>query len=187
MKADFDTQTEALGALLLAANAGDAAAYREFLLRLAPLVRGMARRGIRRIGTPAADLEDAVQETLLAIHLKRHTWREDQPIGPWIAAITRYKLIDLARKYGRRKEIELDENFDLATPETEEVALPEHEMSRLLDCVNETQRAIVRSVSIKGVSIREVASLLNMSEGAVRVALHRALKALAEAYRRLDA
>ena len=183
---DFDRQTEALGVLLQQANAGDASAYRSFLERLAPLVRNMARRGIGRIGTPLADLEDAVQETLLAVHLKRHTWREDQPIGPWIGAITRYKLIDLARKYGRRKEIELDETFDLATPEPEEPSLPEREMDRRLESVSETQRVIVRSISIKGVSIREVAGTMKMSEGAVRVALHRALKTLAEAYRRLE-
>jgi len=182
----FDTQTEALAVLLKKAKAGDALAYRSFFERLAPLVRGMARRGIGRVGTPMADLEDAVQETLLAVHLKRHTWREDQPIGPWIGAITRYKLIDLARKYGRRKEIELDETFDLATPEPEQPSLPEREMDRLLESVSETQRVIVRSISIKGVSIREVAGTMKMSEGAVRVALHRALKTLAEAYRRLE-
>lgn len=183
---DFDAQTDALGVLLQQANAGDAGAYRRFLERLAPLVRSMARRGIGRIGTPMADLEDAVQETLLAVHLKRHTWREDQPIGPWIGAITRYKLIDLARKYGRRKEIELDDNFEQAVPEPEEPSLPEPEMHRLLETVSETQRMIVRSISIKGVSIREVAGTMNMTEGAVRVALHRALKALAVAYRRLE-
>jgi len=182
----FDTQTEALAVLLKQANAGDAVAYRSFLERLTPLVRGMARRGISRIGTPLADLEDAVQETLLAIHLKRHTWREDQPIGPWIGAITRYKLIDLARKYGRRKEIELDETFELATPEPEEPSLPEHEMDRLLESISEAQRMIVRAISIKGMSIREVAGTMRMTEGAVRVALHRGLKALAEAYRRLE-
>lgn len=182
----FDAQLDALSMLLQQANAGDALAYRSFLEKLAPVVRAMARRGIHRIGTPAADLEDAVQETLLAIHLKRHTWRQDQPIGPWIASITRYKLIDLARKHGRRKEVELDETFDLATPEPEEPALPEHEMSRLLESVNETQRSIVRSVSIKGVSIRDVAVSMKMSEGAVRVALHRALRALAIAYRRSE-
>jgi RNA polymerase sigma-70 factor (ECF subfamily) len=182
----FDTHTDALAVLLKQANAGDTFAYRSFLELLAPLVRSLARRGIGRIGTPLADLEDAVQETLLAVHLKRHTWREDQPIGPWIGAITRYKLIDLARKYGRRREIELDETFELATPEPEEPSLPEREMDRLLESVSETQRVIVRSISIKGVSIREVAGTMNMTEGAVRVALHRALKALAEAYRRLE-
>jgi RNA polymerase sigma-70 factor (ECF subfamily) len=182
----FDMQTEALATLLKQANGGDVSAYRLFLEQLAPFVRGMARRGIGRIGTPLADLEDAVQETLLAIHLKRHTWREDQPIGPWIGAITRYKLIDLARKYGRRKEIELDEAFDWAAPEPEEPSLPEHELERLLESVSETKRVIVRSISIKGISIRQVADSMQMSEGAVRVALHRALKTLASAYRRLE-
>jgi len=185
MKA-IDEQADALGKLLQRANAGDAACYRLFLEKLAPLVRALARRGIGLIGTPLADLEDAVQETLLAVHLKRHTWLEDQPIGPWIGAITRYKLIDLARKYGRRKEIELDETFELAAPEPEEPLLPEREMNRLLDSLNETQRTIVRSISINGVSIREVAGTMKMTEGAVRVALHRGLKALAEAYRRLE-
>lgn len=183
---DFDLQTEALSVLLKKANDGDAFAYRSFLERLAPFVRGMARRGIGRIGTPLADLEDAVQETLLAVHLKRHTWDETQPIGPWIGAITRYKLIDLARKCGRRKEIKLDETFELAAPELEESSLSDHEVTRLLDTVSETQREIVRSISIKGVSIREVATTMNMTEGAVRVTLHRGLKALAEAYRRLE-
>jgi len=64
--------------------------------------------------------------------------------------------------------------------------LPEREMTRLLDSLNETQRTIVRSISINGVSIREVAGTMKMTEGAVRVALHRGLKALAEAYRRLE-
>ena len=183
----FDEQTKALADLLRKANAGDAACYRLFLERLTPFVRGMARRGIGRVGTPVADLEDAVQETLLAVHLKRHTWREDQPIGPWIGAITRYKLIDLARKYGRRKEIELDEHFELAAPEPDDPSLPDHEMNRLFASISDTQSTIVRSISIKGISIREVAGTLNMTEGAVRVALHRGLKALADAYRRLEA
>jgi RNA polymerase sigma-70 factor (ECF subfamily) len=182
----FDEQTEALASLLRQANAGNVACYRMFLEKLTPFVRGMARRGIGRIGTPLADLEDAVQETLLAIHLKRHTWREDQPIGPWIGAITRYKLIDLARKYGRRKEIELDEHFELAAAEPDDHVLPDREMDRLLSSIGETQRTIVQSISIKGISIREVAGMMNMTEGAVRVALHRGLKALADAYRRLE-
>lgn len=182
----FDTQTEALAVLLKQANAGSDSAYRLFLERLTPLIRGVARRAIGRIGAPPADLEDAVQETLLAIHLKRHTWREDQPIGPWIGAITRYKLIDLARKSGRRKEVEWDDTFEQAAPEPEEPSLPEHVMDRLLDHVSETQRMIVRSISIKGISIREVAGSMQMSEGAVRVALHRALKTLASAYLRIE-
>lgn len=180
----FEKRIEALAMLLKQANSGDISAYRLFLEHLAPVVRGMAKRMIFRIGAPISDLEDAVQETLLAIHLKRHTWLEDQPIKPWIGAITRYKLIDIARKYGRRQEIQIDDTFDYAAPEPENFMLEGQEMDRLFGCISEKQRMIVKSISLKGMPISEVAATMNMSEGAVRVALHRALKALALAYRR---
>ena len=128
---EFDIQIENLALLLNQANAGDTKAYQQFLQQLAPMVRRIARRSISRIGTPSADLEDAVQETLLAVHLKRHTWRQDQPIGPWIGAITRYKLIDLARRHGKRKEIELDDTFERTASEPEEFELPEQMMNQL--------------------------------------------------------
>lgn len=180
----LDDEKDELARLLKLANAGDRAAYRLFLERLAPFIRGTALHVMRRIGTPQADFEDAVQETMLAIHLKRHTWKPDQPIGPWLFAITRYKLIDYARKYGRRKEAELTEDFDLAAPEPEEPPFTETEITRLLGTIGARQRDIVTSISLKGATIRDVANQFKMSEGAVRVALHRGLKALAEAYRR---
>ena len=180
----LDDKKEELAQLLKLANAGDRAAYRLFLERLTPFIRGTALHVMRRIGTPQADLEDAVQETMLAIHLKRHTWHEDQPIGPWLFAITRYKLIDFARKHGRRKEAELGDDFDLAAPEPEEPALTETEMNRLLNKIGMQQRSVVTAISLKGATIRDVALELKMTEGAVRVALHRGLKALAEAYQR---
>ena len=65
--------------LMRAANAGDQAAYQRLLLSMAPWLRAIARRGLARWGD--ADAEDVVQETLLAIHLKRHTWDETRPSG----------------------------------------------------------------------------------------------------------
>jgi RNA polymerase sigma-70 factor (ECF subfamily) len=62
-----------------AALAGDERAYREFLRRAASLVRGFARRKITQGGV---DPEDVVQETLLALHVKRHTWRTDAAVEP---------------------------------------------------------------------------------------------------------
>src|SRR5436853_548694 len=70
--------------LMRAANAGDAMAYRRLLQALAPTLRSAARRRLARAGASESDAEDVVQETLLAIHLKRHTWIEADPIGPWI-------------------------------------------------------------------------------------------------------
>ena len=78
---------EGLAPLLRSAIAGDERAYAEFLERVAALVRGFARR---RIVQGGVDPEDVVQETLLAIHLKRHTWRTDAPELPWIYAIARF-------------------------------------------------------------------------------------------------
>jgi RNA polymerase sigma-70 factor (ECF subfamily) len=101
---DGNDETE-LARLLRAALAGDERAYTEFLRRAACLVRGFARRKVMQGGI---DPEDIVQETLLAIHMKRHTWRDDAPVTPWLYAIARYKLIDAFRR--RRVEIEIGES-----------------------------------------------------------------------------
>ncbi|HQX92044.1 MAG TPA: sigma factor, partial [Thermomonas sp.] len=58
------------------------------------MLRGVARRGLARAGADSGDVEDVVQETLLAIHMKRHTWDSAAPLCPWVAAIARYKLAD---------------------------------------------------------------------------------------------
>src|ERR687891_585756 len=79
-------------AWMRAAMAGDADAYRQFLMSVTPHVRAIARSRCRRLGAPEGEAEDVVQEVLLAIHLKRGTWDQARPIGPWIAAITRNKV-----------------------------------------------------------------------------------------------
>jgi RNA polymerase sigma-70 factor (ECF subfamily) len=86
------------GDLMRAANGGDTAAYNRLLTRLAPAVRAVARRGLGRAGLGPEEAEDVVQETLLAIHLKRHTWDPSLPLGPWVRAIARNKLIDSMRR-----------------------------------------------------------------------------------------
>ena len=88
--------------LMRAANGGDAAAYNRLLTSLAPAIRSVARRGLGRAGFAVEEAEDVVQETLLAIHLKRHTWDPSMPLGPWVRAIARNKLIDSMRRRGRR-------------------------------------------------------------------------------------
>ena len=101
--------------LMRAAISGDERAYGEFLQGAACLVRSFARRKIVQGGI---DPEDVVQETLLAIHMKRHTWRQDAPITPWLYAIAKYKLIDAFRQRGRRVEIAIGEIAEtFAVPE----------------------------------------------------------------------
>src|SRR5688572_7699094 len=90
-----------LAQLMRAANRGDADAYRHVLEKLAPMLRSAARRGFARYGSGPEEVEDIVQETLLALHLKRHTWDERQPLLPWVRAIAHNKLIDSLRRRGR--------------------------------------------------------------------------------------
>jgi RNA polymerase sigma-70 factor (ECF subfamily) len=158
-----------------AAIAGDERAYGDFLQRAACLVRGFARRKIVRGGI---DPEDIVQETLLAIHMKRHTWRRDAPVRPWLYAIANYKLIDAFRRRGRRVEIEIGEIAEtFAEPETETIS--DREIGRALAMLAPGQRSVVAAISVDGRSIGETAKRLGMSETAVRVALHRGLAAIA--------
>lgn len=164
-----------LARLLRAAIEGDEKAYAEFLRDVARLVRGFARRNIAHGGI---DPEDIVQETLLAVHMKRHTWLCDSPVKPWLYAIARYKLVDAFRRRGRRAEVEIDEIAEtFAEPEPEIVR--DWEIDRALSTLAPGQRTVVSAVSVQGRSISETAKSLGMSETAVRVALHRGLAAIA--------
>jgi len=164
--------------LMRAARAGDARAYRRFLAALAPLLRAFARRGLARVAIAEADAEDVVQETLLAIHLKRHTWNAARPIGPWIWAIARHKLIDAMRRRGRRMELPIEDWSELLPIEEGEPAAG-YQIERQLKRLSTRQQEVLRAIAVEGASISEAAAQLAMTEGAVRVALHRALATIA--------
>jgi RNA polymerase sigma-70 factor (ECF subfamily) len=177
------SSSEHLSALMQAARRGDDEAYRQLLACVAVWLRGVARRGLLRAGRGVEDSEDIVQETLLAMHLKRDTWDASQPLGPWLRAIAHHKLVDHLRRRGFREHVDIDDYAEtLASP-----LAPEPDASadarQMLSCLSDRQRRIVESISIEGFSARDVGERLGMSEGAVRVALHRALKILAAAYR----
>jgi RNA polymerase sigma-70 factor (ECF subfamily) len=165
-------------ALMRAANAGDAAAYEMLLKQLAPALRAMLRGPASRAGG-AVEVEDIVQETLVAIHLKRHTWIETEPLGPWVRAIARHKFIDGLRRGGRHAHVPLEDFQDsLPAPDTSP-AYPRRDLERHLDRLPPRQRDVMQAIALDGRSIRETAERLEMTEGAVRVALHRAVGALA--------
>lgn len=169
-----------LADLLRLSIAGDERAYARFLERTAALVRGFARR---RIADGAVDAEDIVQETLLAIHLKRHTWIVDAPVLPWIYAIARFKIVDAYRRRGRRVEVDIDDVVEtLVQPEPERVS--DRDVGRALDGLAPGQRGVVAAITVEGQSIGETAQRLGMTETAVRVALHRGLAAIARRFGR---
>jgi RNA polymerase sigma-70 factor (ECF subfamily) len=163
-----------------ASIAGHERAYSEFLKRAASLVRGFARKKVADAGL---DPEDIVQETLLAIHMKRHTWRVDAPIVPWLYAIARYKLLDAFRARGRRITIDTEAAAEGFTA-MEVESISEREIERALETLPPGQRSVVAAVSVEGHSIRETAARHGMSEGAVRVALHRGLATIAARFGR---
>jgi RNA polymerase sigma-70 factor (ECF subfamily) len=166
-----------------AAIAGDAGAYRLFLEAVTPYLRALARRRGARFGAAGSDAEDIVQEVLLAIHLKRASWDSTRPIGPWISTIVRNKLIDALRRRGRQVNVPIEDVIDTLEAEAPPDSLEQRDVARLLAQLKDPQRDIVRSISVEGSSVRDTATRLKMTEGAVRVALHRALKALAVLYR----
>jgi RNA polymerase sigma-70 factor (ECF subfamily) len=178
------TDPNDLSALMRLARRGDDEAYRRLLLDLAAWLRAVVRRGLVAAGRGTADCEDVVQEALLAMHLKRDTWDETQPIEPWVRAIARHKLLDHLRRRGFHDHLDIDALAGALPSVGEPDAGAAIDSRRLLAELPERQRRIVEEISIEGHRTAEVATRLGMSEGAVRVALHRALKALAAAYRR---
>jgi len=177
------SQEKDWAAWLQAAMAGDASAYRQFLVAVTPHVRAVVRTRCRSFGAPDSEAEDIVQEVLLTVHLKRGTWDQSRPIGPWIAAIARNKLIDLLRRRGRKMSVPIEEVMDSLQAEDQSGYLDARDIDSMLGQLKTQQREIVQSITLNGDSISETASRLHMTEGAVRVALHRALKSLAALYR----
>jgi RNA polymerase sigma-70 factor (ECF subfamily) len=160
------------------ALAGDQAAYRMLLVAITPHLRTIARHALQRAGGSPSDIEDVVQDTLLAVHLKRGTWDTTMPLTPWLNAVARHKAIDTLRRKGGRVEFDLDSVADdvVAAPAGGDTSI---DVQTALSGLDQRQRTIVELMSLEGRSASEVGAKLDMTEGAVRVALHRALKSMA--------
>lgn len=166
-----------------AALDGDQQAYTDLLESLCRHLRAAVRRACSRWGLAADDVEDIIQETLLAVHLKRHTWDRERSIGPWLTAISRYKLIDALRRRNGYVSVQLDELAEILPAEPDDHGMEHRDARRALEALGGKQREILQIISIEGGSVRDAATKLQMNEVAVRVALHRALKKLAALYR----
>jgi RNA polymerase sigma-70 factor (ECF subfamily) len=160
------------------AVAGDSAAYHRLLRAVTPVLRAAARRGLARAGQPVDQSEDIVQEILLAVHLKRHTWDVSAPFAPWLFAIARNKLIDALRRRGRRVFVNIDDFAETIAGEPAAETAPASEVAAELQSLPARQRDVVQSIAVESASIQETARKFAMSEGAVRVALHRGLASL---------
>jgi len=158
---------------MVAALDGDAGAYRALLSALTPHLRAYFAR---RLGH--ADAEDLVQETLIAIHTKRATYDRTLPFTAWLHAIARYKLIDHFRRAKLRRTLPIEEADSIFAEEDGESVSARRDVEKLLATLPQNKRELVRQVKIEGLSTAEASRASGMSESAVKVGVHRALKTL---------
>ena len=164
--------------LFLAGLQGDAAAYREFLRRASSYLRAFVAR--RLYGWPN-EVEDLVQECLIAMHNQRHTYQPDQPLTAWAHAIARHKLIDLLRSKSSREalHVPLEDEMELFAESDEEARAARRDLEGMLQTLPNKQRLPIVHVKLRGHSVAETARLTGLSESAIKVGIHRGLKALA--------
>jgi RNA polymerase sigma-70 factor (ECF subfamily) len=132
------------------------------------------------------EVEDLVQETLLAVHNQRHTYDAGQPLTAWVHAIARYKLVDLLRRRGVREALNdpLDDELDVFASSDTDAADARRDVAKLLERLPDQQRLPIIRMKLEGLSVTETARMTGMSESAVKVGVHRGLKALAAMIRR---
>ena len=174
------TQEIELKALMLASLDGDATSYRSLLDRLSRRLRAYYKGKLVRIGRGAAETEDLVQEAVLAIHLKRHTYDPIEPVTPWVHAIARYKLIDfLCRTRNSRADVPIDEGDEVMAHDDHSDAESTYDIRRLMERLPKNFQCAIQAVKLDGLSTAEAAQRCGLSESGVKVNVHRGLKALA--------
>ena len=168
-----------LRSLMRASLAGDAVAYRTLLNRLSATLRAYYKGRLTRIGRSAAEAEDLMQEALMAIHTRRHTYDPAERLTPWVYAIARYKLIDYLRRTRASTGDLPIEDAEAVMAQDDYVGTDStNDLRKLLGRLPEKMRQAIQSVKLDGLSVAEAASLCGMSESAVKVNVHRGLKAL---------
>ena len=121
-----------------------------------------------------------MQETLIGIHSRRATYDPAQPFTAWVYGIARYKLIDEFRRVKRRASVPLDEAPELFANDAAEASTARRDVQKLLDRLPEAKRRLVQEIKLDGLSVADVAMRTGMSESAVKVSVHRAIKSLGE-------
>lgn len=176
-------QDEAWEILLARANDGDGAAFARFLTAVTPTLRAIIRR--RGEALPPDQHEDVLQEVLLAIHLKRQTWRRGEPLRPWLYALARYKVVDAFRRRGAVVNLPIEDFADLLPEENDTIPLATRDAEVMLAQIDSRSAHLVRAVALEGKSAEDAGRTLGLTGGAARVALHRAMKRLSEAADRM--
>ena len=158
--------------LMIASQKGDKQSYCVLLTEVQLwLERYFSRR------CPPHQIDDLVQEVLMAVHKKRDTFDPTRAFLPWLAAIARYRWIDHLRKVYRNAEDELGD-FDAPEDSDEESVIARLSLERMFVQIPDKQAEAIEMVKIEGLSIKEAAEKSGQSESAVKVNIHRGLKKL---------
>ncbi len=161
-----------LSRLMSDAQSGNADSYRILLHQISITLSKFLARRISSVD----DREDVLQEILLAIHNSRHTYLPSKPFYPWMYAIAKNTLVKYYKKIHRQNAniIEAEIN-SLMNPEKIE-SNEKDKSTEILNLIGELpgkQREIISMLKIRGLSIRDVAAKLNLSEANVKVIAHR--------------
>jgi RNA polymerase sigma factor (sigma-70 family) len=177
-----DDLEQRLAALMAAAQHGDAAAYQALLRGCVPVIAASARRQ----GVPPDRVEDVVQEVLLTIHRARATYDPARPFLPWLRAIAQRRAIDSLRRNGRQASREVHDPIAYeghaedgpAPGDALDLASRSKELRASIATLPPGQRQAVERMGLRGESLEEAAAITGRSKGALKVNLHRAIRAL---------
>ena len=164
------------------AQDGDSAAYQVLLRACLPVIAGSARRQ----GVPREQVDDVVQDVLLTVHRVRHTYDPGRPFLPWLRAIAQRRAVDALRRRGRQHgrevhdPIAFEAHADPARSAGQALESVEHarRLRLAIAALPDGQREAVERLGLREQSLDEAAADTGRSKGALKVNLHRALKAL---------
>jgi RNA polymerase sigma factor (sigma-70 family) len=171
-----------LRALMRSAQAGDTRAYAELLTAITPRLRQIISNQRRFL--QHADTEDLVQEVLLSLHAVRNTYDPERPFMPWLLAITRNRLVDAARRYGRRtatneqmRQMAVTSSAEAANMKAEELGDPDA-LRQAIEQLPPGQREAIEMLKLHEMSLKEASAASGTSVGALKVSVHRAMATL---------
>jgi RNA polymerase sigma-70 factor (ECF subfamily) len=188
VKTDLDQSPEEteLSRRMKLSQAGDAESYLILLKRVHAMLAKYVASTFRRFGgSHSGAQEDVLQEILLAIHVKRHTYDPNQYFLPWLYAIARYKIIDFFRKNKvlLRSTVSLEDELEnLETVMSFDVSV-EIDILKLCESLPEKQKTVLNLVKLQGLSVEEAAKKTGYSPSDIKVTVHRAIHALREKIR----
>jgi RNA polymerase sigma-70 factor, ECF subfamily len=177
---DVRSNEPELRALMMAGLDGDAAAHKALLETLSSQLRAYFKAQLGRFNRGPVEAEDLVQEALIAIHTRRHTYDPSQLFTPWVYGIARYKFVDyLRRTKASINDLPIEDAGEVTAQDDRTHVESSLDLEKLMAGLSPRVRQAIQYVKLDGLSVSEAAVRCGMSESNVKVSVHRGLKALA--------